>query len=248
MPKSARRPSKAAAKKPAAKKPATKNPDAKKPAVKKPAAKKPSPKSSAKRATKALAAFAPETDPDALAERLARATGLATEALLDRALRAFAVAHGVAIEQAPAAEAAPLPPPALKVAPADPVAPAAPLPPAAPIAPVVPVAAPDETPSLSTGNRLYVHGIGRPPIEMIRDTFFIGSSPKGDLWVNAPGIDTRHLRIDRVDGKYIATDMNTEKGTVLHGERLTGPVEVKHEDSFYLGGYHRVRMYVIDGP
>ena len=88
--------------------------------------------------------------------------------------------------------------------------------------------------------------IGRPPQEMIEDTYFIGSSPRSDLWVNVPTIETHHLRIDRINDRYYATDLNTERGTVVDGERLTGPREIKHEDSYFLSGFHRIRFYVLE--
>src|SRR5690606_25740859 len=82
-----------------------------------------------------------------------------------------------------------------------------------------PPAAGDEPPALASDVRLYVHGIGRAPAEMIQDTFFIGSSPKCDLWVNGPKIGARHVRIVREGNRYFAENL-ADSGTVVHGQSI----------------------------
>jgi hypothetical protein len=193
------------------------------------AARKAAPKTSSRR-TRAPADAAP------LVDRLAAATGLDRETLLERALRAFAAAHGLDAPAAQPVREAPAPIPVVIAAPPRP----------APAANPAPVAS--EAPALAANVRLYVHGLGRPPQEMIRDTYVIGSSKKCDLWVNGPKIETNHLRIDRVGDKYFMTDLNTAGGTRMGSEQLVGQREIKHEDSVYLANYHRVRFYLVGGP
>lgn len=199
-----------------------------------PAARKPAARRAAPATTEAPAA-AP------LLDRLAAQSGLDAATLLDRALRAFAAAHGLT-----AAEASPVAAPAPAAAAAPTPAVRAPAAKAAKAAAPVPAAA-DDGKALGPEVRLYIHGLGRPPQEMIKDTYVIGSSKKCDLWVNGPKIETNHLRIDRYGAKYFMTDLQTAGGTKIGSETLTAPREIKHEDSVYLAGYHRVRFYLLSG-
>ncbi len=190
-----------------------------KPASRKPAAKVPAPRPTPPRAG----------PPEALSlAELARATGLTETLVLDRALAAFARAHGldrVAVERGSQ-------------------------PPAPPLAPR-PAARPEKrapaqaAPPLAPPVRLYVKCPGRPPQEMIGDTFVVGSSQKCDLWVSSPRIETRHLRIVREGTRYFAEDLRSGAGTVFDGRPLTGRHEIAHEDRLFLAGYHELRFYLL---
>lgn len=236
----------------AGKKPAKK--PAPKPAAKSAARKPATKKSPAKRPMAAAAVTA-----DDLLTQLASHTRLSRDEVLDRALRSLAAATGFAfasptvtaplvvaapVQPAPApgkkAIAAPTPPPErLEHVPLD----LAPIEPAAPVANKLPDY--DNPPALAPDVRLYVHGVGRPPTEMMKDVFIIGTGPKSDLQVLAPKIEARHLRIERDGRQYFATDL-TESKTILHGVQIAARQELKHEDTLYLAGFHRVRVYLVE--
>lgn len=190
----------------------------------KPALKRPAPKARAKASSTKAAAETWQDRADALALKL----GLERDTILLRALDAFSAAHGLRTF-APPTEVVRTPPP-------DHAAPA----PAA-----AETASEDEAPALAPAVRLYVHGNGRPPQEMIRDTYVIGSSNRADLWVNMPKIDTRHVKISREGTRYFLEDLGSDAGTVINGEKLKGRHELRHEDSIFLAGYHRVRFYLL---
>lgn len=162
-------------------------------------------------------------DASSLLTTLARQTGLSEAVVLERALSAFATAHGLAVSpnEKPTVEPTPTPAPEVSL--------------------------PDDShlPALGPEVRLYVHPPGRPPQEMIGDTFVIGASSRCDLTLNYPTLESRHLRIVREGRRYFAEDLDTIKGTVIHGERITR-YELAHEDDLYLGGYLKVRVYLLE--
>jgi hypothetical protein len=173
------------------------------------------------------------SDWHARAHALAASLHLDTDELLARAVEAFAVAHGrtaIVSDTNKAAEipaaSTPEPAPTLRAASRH-------------------VSVQDEPPALAPDVRLYVHGNGRPPQEMIGERYTIGSSNRCDLWVNMPKVETKHLRITREGHRYFAEDLGTEAGTVYGGRRLEGRHEIKHEDSLFLAGYHRIKFYLL---
>lgn len=211
----------AAKKAPATKKVATKKVAAKKtPATKKATAgKKPAAKRTAARQSKA-------TQTESLLTLLAHQSRLPPETVMERALLAFAAVQGIATPE--------------------PVLPTPIEPPAAALPRVDVTEFPDDShlPSLAPDVRLYIHPPGRPPQEMIEDAFTIGASPKCDLWLKYPTIEAQHLRIVREGARYFAEDVGTQKGSIVHGERITR-YEIKHEDDIFLGGFLRVRFYLV---
>lgn len=209
----------------AAKKPSTKatKKTAKKPAPR--AAKKPVARQTRKPVGKAVrrpVAPAAET-PNQLAE-LARQTGLPEAVVLERALAAFATAHGLGSAPAP-----------VKLIP----------PPPAPVADEPTYPDDSQHPALGPDVRLYVHPPGRPPQEMIADTFVIGASSRCDLTLKYPTVEMRHVRIVREGRRYFAEDLDTTKGTVIHGQKITR-YELAHEDDMYLAGFLKVRVYLLE--
>jgi len=184
------------------------------------------------------------------AERLESAIGAALgiggEVVRLRALRAFAAAMGVQVPAEAPPAAAPAPARAPKAAKAAAAAePAAGPPKTAPSRPSDGNG--PEGPPLAPSMRIYVHGAGRPPIEMIEDAYVIGSSPKCDLWVNGPQIETRHLQITREGSRYFAQDLGSEHGTFFgDGTLMTERHELADKDELFLAKYHRIRFYLIE--
>lgn len=165
------------------------------------------------------------SDTTSLLAALARQSGLSESVVLERALSAFAAASGFA--------------PALVSAPV--VQPPSP----APEAPEQTYPDDSHLPALGPDVRLYVHPPGRPPQEMIADTFVIGASSRCDLTLKYPTVEMRHVRIVREGRRYFAEDLDTTKGTVIHGNKITR-YELAHEDDMYLAGFLKVRVYLLE--
>lgn len=175
----------------------------------------------------------PAATPDLL-ETLVRATRLDREEVLRRALGAFAAAHGVPTGSVGQQSGIELPP--MEVVSSSRPSPAA-----------NGGGEPDPE-ALAPDVRLYIHGKGRAPQEMIGEAYFVGSHQKCDLWVNLPRIETRHLRVIREGNRYFVEDLATSGGTLFgDGRPLVGRHELAHEDVLFLAGYHQVKFYLL-GP
>lgn len=171
---------------------------------------------------------------DSLLAFLAQQSGQPSDVVLERALLAYAAAQGIALGPDAPFEAFPFEPRSEQVEETPAVA--------SEDADIYP----DDShlPALGPPVRLYIHPPARPPQEMINDTFVIGASPKADLWLKYPTLEAQHLRIVREGSRYFAEDVGTQKGSIVHGERVTR-YEIKHEDDIFLAGFLRVRFYLV---
>lgn len=114
-----------------------------------------------------------------------------------------------------------------------------------------PVAARPSTPAPAAGSRglpqrLYLLLDGRGldgrgmPVEVIDLPAVIGSGKRCTVWVNSPGIETRHLQITHGDEGWILEDLGSEKGTLLGDEPVTRRT-IADGDEYRLAGYLRLR-------
>lgn len=71
----------------------------------------------------------------------------------------------------------------------------------------------------------------------------IGRNSKCDLVANQGGISSEHARITRYNGRYVLSDCNSEAGTYVNGNRLTGAVYLNEKDQISLGSNN----YVFSG-
>jgi pSer/pThr/pTyr-binding forkhead associated (FHA) protein len=83
-------------------------------------------------------------------------------------------------------------------------------------------------------------GMGMP-VEVIDVPCLVGSGRTCTIWVNAPGIETRHAVITQGDEGWVIEDLGSERGTFLNGERIARKVLVTG-DSFLLAGYLAMRV------
>jgi hypothetical protein len=169
------------------------------------------------------------TEKAKLLERLAKATGASRTELELRALRELSASLGLDARPAAAKPAAALP---SKPAPAPAAA-----------RPSKPAPAAE---SRALPQRLYLLLDGRGldgrgmPIEVIDLPAVIGSGKRCTVWVNSPGIETRHLQITHGDDGWILEDLGTEKGTLLGDDPVTRRT-IADGDEYRLAGYLRLR-------
>ena len=71
----------------------------------------------------------------------------------------------------------------------------------------------------------------------------IGSGAVNDIIIKEPGVNGFHADL-KVEGDLVTiTDVNTEGGTLVNGDKITGPVQLKAGDQVEVGG---VQLEVID--
>jgi pSer/pThr/pTyr-binding forkhead associated (FHA) protein len=68
------------------------------------------------------------------------------------------------------------------------------------------------------------------------EAFFIGRHSSCDLAITDARLSREHLRIERFDGEYFASDLGSSNGSTLNGETLTGPMKLNEGDLIVLGG------------
>ena len=98
--------------------------------------------------------------------------------------------------------------------------------------------------------RLYVllHGRGLDgagrPVEVINFPCVIGSARNNDIWLNAPNVETRHVRISETAEGWVLEDLGTQRGTFLaDGTRVTRRV-LCQGDAFLLAGHERMGIEI----
>ena len=105
---------------------------------------------------------------------------------------------------------------------------------------------PHTTPGAYLPQRLYLAMDGRGldgrgmPQEVIDLPCIVGSGKKCTVWINAPQIETQHLRITHGDEGWVLEDLGTEHGTFMNDKRITRRV-LADGDEFRLAGYLRLR-------
>ena len=90
---------------------------------------------------------------------------------------------------------------------------------------------------LLDGRGLDGHGL---PIEVIESPATVGSGKFCTVWINAPQIETRHLRIAQEGEGWVLADLGTARGTML-GEERVEQRQIRHGDEYRLAGYLRMR-------
>jgi hypothetical protein len=168
-----------------------------------------------------------------LLEQLARATGCGRDEIELRALRELSASLGLGAKPK-AAKPAPAQP--AKPAPAQPAKPA-PAQPAKPVPAAESRALPQRLYLLLDGRGLDGRGM---PIEVIDLPAIIGSGKRCTVWINSPGIETRHLQITHEDDGWILEDLGSEKGTLLGDAPVTRRT-IADGDEYRLAGYLRLR-------
>ena len=109
---------------------------------------------------------------------------------------------------------------------------------------------PDEATELlfDPGNMMEITGCtlvsdSHPTIIIQNFPFYIGKDEEHmDYCLRAPGISRYHLKVDRIDGKITACDLNSTNGSYLNGEKLepNRPKGISNGDEIRLGNciYH----------
>ena len=69
-----------------------------------------------------------------------------------------------------------------------------------------------------------------------KGTYVIGRSPECDLVIKDDTISRRHAQIEIVDEQTInLIDLGSHNGTTVNGNRITGPIALKHKDVIVFG-------------
>lgn len=69
------------------------------------------------------------------------------------------------------------------------------------------------------------------------EIFFVGRHSESDLCINDDRLSRRHLRLERFEEVYVASDAGSSNGTTLNGQPLSSPTAIKNGDVISLGGY-----------
>jgi ABC transport system ATP-binding/permease protein len=80
--------------------------------------------------------------------------------------------------------------------------------------------------------------LGVPPETLSlrgRDSFTMGRDPKNDLAIPHPIVSRFHVRINRRDGAFIITDLNSSNGTFVNGKTVNGSVALRPNDTIQVG-------------
>jgi uncharacterized protein (TIGR02996 family) len=78
-----------------------------------------------------------------------------------------------------------------------------------------------------------------------RTRISIGRDPASDLVLADPTVSPRHLRMTEQDGTWIAEDLGSKTGTLVHGERIQMKVVVRTGDQICVGAYV-VQLQALD--
>jgi len=74
----------------------------------------------------------------------------------------------------------------------------------------------------------------------------IGRSRDCDLILEDDYVSRRHARIESRNGKFLIVDENSRNGTVVRGQRIRAPCELRHDDEIRIGG--TVLFFLISDP
>lgn len=73
-------------------------------------------------------------------------------------------------------------------------------------------------------------------VSVDRETFIIGRHSSCDLSIPDGRLSREHLKIERFDGEYFASDLGSSNGSTLNGGVFSGPVKLNDGDLIVLGG------------
>lgn len=71
--------------------------------------------------------------------------------------------------------------------------------------------------------------------ELITTRILIGSSPDNQLVLEAPDIDPAHASLELRYDHWVLQDLGAPGGTVVNGQTVNGPHQLKHNDLIELG-------------
>ena len=115
---------------------------------------------------------------------------------------------------------------------------------AAAVAPGMPVVpAPAGKSRRGARQRLFVSVEGRPEIEIKKSEFVFGRDPSSDIALDVPLVSPRHARVLFRDGEPVFEDLQSQRGTYHHGEKIDLR-PIRDGDEFDLGGFVPVRFRV----
>jgi hypothetical protein len=69
------------------------------------------------------------------------------------------------------------------------------------------------------------------------EIFFVGRHSECDICIPDSRLSRRHVRLERFEGVYVASDAGSSNGTTLNGQPLLSPTAIKNGDVISLGGY-----------
>src|SRR3954452_13291607 len=112
----------------------------------------------------------------------------------------------------------------------------------APGMPVVP-ASPAGKSRRSARKRLFVSVAGGPEIEIKKSEFVFGRDSSSDIASDVPLVSPRHARVLFRDGEPVFEDLQSQRGTYQHGQKIDVKA-IRDGDEFDLGGFVGVRFRV----
>ena len=118
---------------------------------------------------------------------------------------------------------------------------------AAAVAPDMKVPAVNDRPQTAEGRpaqKLMLAVDGKTALEIERDEFVIGSGEGCDLRLNLPLISPRHARLLWREGRHLFEDLQSSKGSYLHGQRLDVRF-LEDGDEIDLGGFLPLRFRLV---
>jgi pSer/pThr/pTyr-binding forkhead associated (FHA) protein len=110
----------------------------------------------------------------------------------------------------------------------------------APGMPVVP-APPAGSNRRGARKRLFVSVEGRAEVEIKKSEFVFGRDPSSDVALDVPLVSPRHARVLFRDGEPVFEDLQSQRGTYQHGEKIDVK-PIRDGDEFDLGGFVTVRF------
>ncbi|MFL5407331.1 MAG: FHA domain-containing protein [Myxococcales bacterium] len=115
---------------------------------------------------------------------------------------------------------------------------------AAAVAPGMPVVpAPAGSRRRGVRKRLFVSVDGGPEIEIKKSEFVFGRDPSSDIASDIPLVSPRHARVLFRDGEPVFEDLQSQRGTYQHGQKIDVKA-IRDGDEFDLGGFVTVRFRV----
>jgi pSer/pThr/pTyr-binding forkhead associated (FHA) protein len=69
-----------------------------------------------------------------------------------------------------------------------------------------------------------------------QEVFTVGRHSANDLSIADSRLSREHLKIERFNDIFVATDLGSSNGTSINGKRLENPTSLKNNDSLNLGG------------
>ncbi len=91
--------------------------------------------------------------------------------------------------------------------------------------------------------RIHFSDNRQAPIWLVEERFTIGRDSRNQLVLNDPGIAPFHAEIRQDQGFYYLSDLGSENGTLVNGERVGARFQLRAEDRVSMGP---VQMHLVD--